>query len=87
MQPAMLHTRDLPSRALDQRPQVFAGDSTDLDAKALDLRVELRPLGEVSGRVKEAQQPARRIVVDVGPRLGCHHAALVSQVQLTPITG
>jgi hypothetical protein len=67
---AMLHTRDLTSRALDQRPQVFAGEPTDLDANALDLRVELRPLGEVSGRVKVPKQPAWRIEVDVGTRLG-----------------
>jgi hypothetical protein len=88
MQPAMLRSRDLTSRALDQRPQVFAGEPTKLDARALDLRVELRPLGAVSGRrVKVPQQPARRIVVDVGPRLGGHHAALVSAVQVTPITG
>jgi hypothetical protein len=70
MQSAMLGGRDLTSRALDQRPQVFAGEPTDLDANALDLRVELRPLGEVSGRVKVPKQPARRIVVDVGPKLG-----------------
>jgi hypothetical protein len=88
MQSAMLGGRDLTSRALDQRPQVFAGEPADLDAKALDLRVKLRPLGEVSGRgVKELQQPARRTVVDVGPRPGGHHAALVSPVQITPITG
>jgi hypothetical protein len=28
-----------------------------------------------------------RTVVDVHPRLGGHHAALVSPVKLTPITG
>jgi hypothetical protein len=73
---------------LDQRPQVFAGEPTDLEANALDLRVELRPLGEVSGRrVEEPKQPAWRIVVDVGPKLGGHQAALVSPVQVTPITG
>jgi hypothetical protein len=88
MQSAMLGGRDLAGRALDQRPQVFAGEPTDLDAKALDLRAKLRPLGEVSGRgVEEPKQPARRIVMDVGPRLDGHHAALVSPVQITPITG
>ncbi|HSK83438.1 MAG TPA: hypothetical protein VK902_08545 [Rubrobacter sp.] len=66
-QPAMLGGRDLEDRALDQRPQVLAGEPSDLDARALDLRVERRPLGEVSGRrVKERKQAARRIVVDVG---------------------
>jgi hypothetical protein len=86
MQSAMLGGRDLTSSALDQRPQVFAGEPTDLDAKALDLRVERRPVGEVSGRrVKYSSR--RRTVVDVGPRLGRHQAALVSPVQLTPITG
>jgi hypothetical protein len=63
----MLGGRDLEDRALDQRPQVLAGEPSDLDARALDLRVERRPLGEVSGRrVKERKQAARRIVVDVG---------------------
>ena len=55
---------------MDQSGKAFAGEPTDLDANALDLRVELRPLGEVSGRVEEPKQPARRIVVDVGPKLG-----------------
>jgi hypothetical protein len=41
----------------------------------------------LSGRVKEPQQPARRIVVDLGHSLGGHQAALVSPVQVTPITG
>jgi hypothetical protein len=71
----MLGGRDLEGRALDQHGQVFAGDSTDLDAKALGLRVE------------EPKQAARRTVVDVRPSLGGHHAALVSPVQVTPITG
>jgi hypothetical protein len=84
----MLGGRDLTSRALDQRPQVFAGEPTDLDANALDLRVKLRPLGEVSGRgVEVPKQSARRIVMDFGTRLDGHHAALVSPVQITPITG
>ena len=68
--------------------KVFAGEPTDLDAKALDLRVKLRPLGEFSGRgVKEPQRSARRAVVDVGSSLHGHHAALVSPVQVTPISG
>jgi hypothetical protein len=66
----------------------LAGEPTDLDAKALGLRVELRPVGENSGRrVEEPQQAARYAVVDVVPSLGGHHAALNSTVQLTPITG
>jgi hypothetical protein len=84
----MLGGRDLVGRTLDQRPQVFAREPTDLDANALDLRVELRPVGEASGgRIKEPKQPARRTVVDVGPTLDGHQAALVSPIQLTPITG
>jgi hypothetical protein len=84
----MLGGRDLTSRALDQPAHVLAGEPTDFDAKALDLRVELRPVGEVSGRgVKEPKQAARCTVVDVVPSLGGHHAALDSTVQLTPITG
>ena len=52
------------------------------------LSVELRPVGEAFGcRVEEPKQAARRAVVDVGPRLGGHHAALGSPVQATPITG
>jgi hypothetical protein len=57
----MLGGRDLAGRALDQRSQIFAGDSTDLDAKVLGLRVELRPVGETSGyRVEEPHQAAHR---------------------------
>jgi hypothetical protein len=49
----MLGGRDLAGRALDQRGKVFAGEPTELYAKALGLRVELRVVGEVSGcRVK-----------------------------------
>jgi hypothetical protein len=40
----MVGGRDLAGRAPDQRSQIFAGDSTDLDAKVLGLRVELRPV-------------------------------------------
>jgi hypothetical protein len=72
---------------LDQRPQVFAGEPTNHDAPTLHLFVELQPVGEASGgRVEEPKQAAWRIVVDVGPRLGSHHAALVSPIQGTPIT-
>jgi hypothetical protein len=59
MHPAMLGGRDLAGRALNQRPQVFVGDSTHLDAKALALCVELRPVGETCGRhVEEPKQAA-----------------------------
>jgi|SRR5687767_1871924 hypothetical protein len=65
----MFGGRDLTSRALDQRPQVLAGEPKDLDAKALGLCVELRPLGESCGRrVEEPEQAARGTVVDVGPQ-------------------
>jgi hypothetical protein len=37
----MLGGRDLAGRGLDQRPQVFAGEPTNLDASTLGLRVEL----------------------------------------------
>jgi hypothetical protein len=84
----MLGGRDLEGRALDQRGKVFAGEPTDLDAPTLGFCVELRPVGEVSGRrVEEPKQAARPTVVDVGPRLGGHLGALASPVQLTPITG
>jgi len=83
----MLGGRDLAGRALDQHGHVFAGEPTDLEAKALGLRVELRPFGEVScRRVKVPQQAAWRTVVDVGPRLGGHLAALVSPIQVTPLS-
>jgi hypothetical protein len=73
---------------LDQRPQVFAGEPTNLHAPTRHLFVELQPVGEVSDpRVEEPKQAARRTVVDVGPTLGGHHAALVSPLQLTPIYG
>ena len=63
-------------------------EPADLDAPALSLRVELRPVGEASGRrVKEPKQAAWCAVVDLDPSLGGHHAALVSPVQLTPISG
>jgi hypothetical protein len=84
----MLGGRDLAGRARDQHGQLFAGESTNLDAKALSLFVELRPVGEASShRVEEPKQAARRAVVDVRPRLGGHHAAIVSPVQVTPISG
>jgi hypothetical protein len=71
----MLGGRDLAGRALDQRGKVLKREPADLDAPTLGHRVE------------EPKQAARRAVVDVGPRLGGHHAALASIVQLTPITG
>jgi len=55
----MLGGRDLAGRALEQRGKVFAGDSTDLDAKALSLPIELRPVGETPSCVKESQQAGR----------------------------
>jgi hypothetical protein len=52
MYPAMLCGRDLAGRALDQHPQVFAGEPTDLDAPTLGLCTELcqsaRPLATAS---------------------------------------
>jgi hypothetical protein len=48
VQPAVLDGRDLPGRALDQRGKILAGEPTDLDAKALGLRVELPPVGEAA---------------------------------------
>jgi hypothetical protein len=42
MQSEMLGGRYLEGSALDQRGQLFAGEPTDLDAKALGLCVELR---------------------------------------------
>ena len=83
-------TNPRPSSAvlLDQHAKVLAGEPTDLDAPTLGLRVELRPVGDARGRrVEEPKQAACRTVVDIGPRLGGHHAALASQVQLTLITG
>jgi hypothetical protein len=66
----------------------FAGEPTDLDAPKLALRIELRPVGEASGyRVKEPMQAMRRTVVDIDLSQGGHHAALVSPVHVTPITG
>jgi len=84
----MLGGRDLESRVLDQRGQLFAGEPRDLDAPTLGLRVKPRLFGEASGRrVKEPKQAAWRAVVDVGSSLGGHHATLVSPVQVTPISG
>src|SRR5215203_5256897 len=61
VQPTMLGGRDLVGRARDQRGQVLAGEPTNLDAPALGLRVELRPLDKASGRrVEEPKQPALR---------------------------
>jgi hypothetical protein len=66
----------------------FAGEPTDLDVPTLGLRIELRPVGEASGyRVKEPKQAMRRTVVDIDLSQGGHHAALVSPVQIFPITG
>jgi hypothetical protein len=88
MQPTILGGRHLVGRALDQRRKVFAGEPTDLDAKALGLCVELRPVGKACGRrAEEPKQAARRTVADFGSRLGGHHAALASPVQLTPMSG
>ena len=66
----MLCGRDLAGRDLDQCGQVLAGEPTNLDAKALGLRVKLRPVSDSCGRrVEEPKQAAQRTVVDVGPRL------------------
>jgi hypothetical protein len=55
----MLMSRDLEGRVLDQRGKAFAREPTNLDAKALGLRVELRPVGESCGRrVEEPKQTA-----------------------------
>jgi hypothetical protein len=82
----MLGDRDFAGRTLDKRPQTFAREPTDFHAKALGLGAQLRPIGEALGRrVEEPEQAARRAMVDVRPSLGGHHAALVSQVQITPI--
>jgi hypothetical protein len=55
----MLGGRDLEGRALDERTQVLAGESTDLDAPTRSLRVELRPVGEYCGRrVEDSKQAA-----------------------------
>jgi hypothetical protein len=71
----MLGGRDLAGRVLDQRGQLFAGEPADIDALTVGRRVE------------EPKQAARRTVVDVRPRLGSHHATLVSPIQVTPIIG
>jgi hypothetical protein len=60
VQPALLGGRDLKGRALDQRGKVFAGGPTDLDAKALGLQIELRPVGESCGRRVEEPEQAQR---------------------------
>jgi hypothetical protein len=87
VQGAMLGGRDFAGRARDQGPRALAGEPTDLDAKALGLRVKLRAVGKTSsGRVEEPKQLGRREVVDVRPSLGGHHAALASPVQVTPIS-
>jgi len=55
----MLGGRDLEGRALDQHGQVFACSPADLDAKALGLRVYLRPVGQACcRRVKVLHQAA-----------------------------
>ena len=69
VQPAVLGGRDFAGRALDQRPQAFAGEPTDLAAPTLDLCVKIRPVGEASShRVKEPKQAARPTVVDFSPQ-------------------
>jgi hypothetical protein len=84
----MLGGRDLAGRALDQRGKVLEGEPADLDAPTLGLRVELRSVGEASGRrVEETKQAMRCTVVDVDSSKGGHHAALVSPVQVTAISG
>jgi hypothetical protein len=45
-------------RALDQRPQVFAGEPTNLDVPTLGFIVELRPVGESCGR--RVEEPLSR---------------------------
>ena len=68
MQPAMLDGRDLAGRALDQRPQDYPREPTDLDT----------PRNPTPGlRVEVPKQAARRAVVDVDPSLDDRHAALV----------
>jgi hypothetical protein len=83
----MLGGRDLEGRTLHPDGKAFARELTGLDAKALGLCVELRPVGESCGRrVEEPKQAARRAVVEVGPSLGGVMAALVSPAQVTLIT-
>jgi hypothetical protein len=61
----MVGGRDLEGRARHQRGKVLAGESTNLDAKARSLRVELRPIGESRDRrVEEPKQVAWGAVVD-----------------------
>jgi hypothetical protein len=89
MKPEMLDDRDLARQTLDQRDQILATKTAGLDVPALGLRVEPRSVREASGRrVEEPQQAApQRTVVDLGPSLGAHQAALVSPTQVTPILG
>jgi hypothetical protein len=61
----MLDGRDLAGRALDQRPQVFPREPTDLDTPTPGLRVEV------------PKQAARRALVDVDPSLDDRHTTLV----------
>ena len=57
----MVGGRHIAGRTLDQRGKVLAGEHADLDAKALGLQIELRPVGEAPGRrVKEPKQAAWR---------------------------
>jgi len=84
----MLGGRDLAGRVLDQRSHIFAREPTNVDAPTIGLLVELRAVGEASGhRVEETKQAARCTVADFGSRLGGHHAALVSPIQVTQISG
>ena len=84
----MFGGRDLAGTAFDQRGKVLEGESADLDAPTLGLQIELRSVGEASGRrVEETKQAMRCTVVDVDSSKGGHHAALVSPIQITAISG
>jgi hypothetical protein len=53
----MLGGRDLEGRTLHPDGKAFAREPTGLDAKALGLCVELRPVGESCGRRVEEPKP------------------------------
>jgi hypothetical protein len=83
----MLGGRDLAGGALDQGPQDFAGEPTDLDAKELGLRVDLQTSRRGLRPPRQIlKQAAWRTVMDVAPRLSGHLSALVSPIQITLIT-